>query len=104
MKNFFIMVEALDACIYPSTRVIIDCAEIFIEKSRNPDTQSLTWSSYKNQNTMQDNKITTCNTGKGFVQDKLPITKNAEPKFVTDKQLTTSNTQTKFVQDKQPMT
>ena len=50
-----------------------------------------------------NNKITTCNTGKGFVQDKLPITKNTELKFVTDKQLTTSNTQTKFVQDKQPM-
>ena len=67
-KNFSLWIEALDACIleigfrssksafqahmptvfrdqYPSTRVIIDCAETFIEKPRNPDTQSLTWSS-----------------------------------------------------------
>ena len=38
---------------YPATRVIIDCAEIFIKTQRNPDTQSMTWSSYKHHNTLK---------------------------------------------------
>ena len=37
----------------PDTRVIIDAAEIPIERPLNPDTQSLTWSSYKNRNTVK---------------------------------------------------
>ena len=37
--------------LYPSTRVIIDCAEIPIEVPSNPDAQRVTWSTYKNRNT-----------------------------------------------------
>ena len=39
--------------LYPDTRVIIDAAEIEIDRSRNPDTQSLTWSDYKSRNTIK---------------------------------------------------
>lgn len=91
-RIFSSWIEAIDACIseidlwpskaavqehmptvfreaYPSTRVIIDCAEIFIEKPRNPDTQSLTWSSYKHHNTIK------------FL---LAVTPNGVPCFVSD--------------------
>ncbi|WAR06440.1 hypothetical protein MAR_021809 [Mya arenaria] len=36
---------------YPTTRIIIDCTEIFIEVSSTMSTQSQTWSSYKHNNT-----------------------------------------------------
>lgn len=36
---------------FPNTRAIIDCTEIFIERPRNPTTQSKTYSSYKSHNT-----------------------------------------------------
>ena len=36
---------------YPSTRVIIDATEIFIEKPAQPELQQLTFSNYKNHNT-----------------------------------------------------
>ena len=36
---------------YPSTRVIIDATEIYIEKQNIPELQQLTFSSYKNHNT-----------------------------------------------------
>ena len=36
---------------YPSTRVIIDATEIYVEKPALPDLQQLTFSSYKNHNT-----------------------------------------------------
>ena len=36
---------------YPSTRVIIDATEIYIEKPNIPELQQLTFSSYKNHNT-----------------------------------------------------
>ena len=36
---------------YPSTRVIIDCSEIFIEKPSSLRSQSVTYSSYKHHNT-----------------------------------------------------
>ena len=54
---------------YPNTRVLIDWAEIFIEKPKNPDSQSLTWSSYKNHNTRK------------FL---LAVTPNSIPCFVSD--------------------
>ena len=39
--------------LYANRRVIIDTAEteIEIDRSSNPDTQSLTWSEYKSRNT-----------------------------------------------------
>lgn len=38
---------------YPNTSVIIDCAEFFIERPRNPSAQSTTYSSYKSHNTFK---------------------------------------------------
>ena len=37
--------------LYPSTRVIIDATEIFVEKPSVPELQQVTFSSYKNHNT-----------------------------------------------------
>lgn len=39
--------------LYPSTRCIIDATEIFIQKPQNPSAQQLTFSSYKNHNTLK---------------------------------------------------
>ena len=36
---------------YPSTRVVIDCTEIFIQKPTSPTAQRATWSEYKSHNT-----------------------------------------------------
>lgn len=38
---------------YPSTRCVVDCTEIMIEKPSDPDLQRATWSSYKNHNTFK---------------------------------------------------
>lgn len=38
---------------YPSTRVIIDCTEIFIQHPSSLTNQSLTYSNYKNHNTLK---------------------------------------------------
>ena len=38
---------------YPTTRVIIDATEFFIEKPSSLARQSATWSSYKNHNTFK---------------------------------------------------
>ena len=54
---------------YPSTRVIIDASEIFMEQPKNPDAQAATWSNYKNHNTLK------------FL---LGITPNGVPSFVLD--------------------
>ena len=54
---------------YATTRALIDCSEIFIEKPQNPDTQSQTWSSYKHHNTLK------------FL---LAVTPNGVPSFVSD--------------------
>ena len=37
---------------YPTTTLIIDATEIYIEKPNNPETQQLTFSSYKNTNNL----------------------------------------------------
>ena len=39
--------------LYPSTRCIIDATEIFIQMPSNPTAQQLTYSSYKNHNTLK---------------------------------------------------
>lgn len=38
---------------YPSTRVIVDCTEIPIQKPSNPAAQQAVWSSYKNRSTVK---------------------------------------------------
>ena len=38
---------------YPTTRVIIDTTEIFIEQPRVPELQQMTFSNYKNHNTFK---------------------------------------------------
>lgn len=54
---------------YATTRALIDCSELFIEKPHNPDTQSQSWSSYKHHNTLK------------FL---LAVTPNGVPSFVSD--------------------
>ena len=39
--------------LYPTTRCIIDATEIFIQMPLNPTAQQLTYSSYKNHNTLK---------------------------------------------------
>ena len=38
---------------YPTTTLIIDATEIYIEKPNNPEAQQVTFSSYKNSNTLK---------------------------------------------------
>jgi len=38
---------------FPTVGVIIDCAEIFIEKPTTPSAQRATWSNYKQHNTIK---------------------------------------------------
>ena len=38
---------------YPGTRVIIDCAEFFIEEPSSPSGQKATWSDYKHHSTFK---------------------------------------------------
>ena len=38
---------------FPSTRVIIDCTEFFIQKPSSPSAQKATWSDYKHHNTVK---------------------------------------------------
>ena len=38
---------------YPTTRVIIDATEVFVEQRRLPELQQMTFSSYKNHNTFK---------------------------------------------------
>ena len=38
---------------FPSTRIIIDCTEIFLQKPTSPSAQRATWSNYKQHNTMK---------------------------------------------------
>ena len=51
MVNFY-MPEGF-AKFYPSTRVIVDCTEIPIQKPTNPAVQQAVWSSYKNRSTVK---------------------------------------------------
>ena len=39
--------------LYPTTRVVLDATEIFVEKPSLPDIQQMTFSSYKNTNTFK---------------------------------------------------
>ena len=39
--------------LYPRTRCIIDATEVYIQMSLNPTSQQITFSSYKNHNTLK---------------------------------------------------
>ena len=39
--------------LYPTTRVILDATELYIEKPSLPDLQQMTFSNYKNNNTFK---------------------------------------------------
>ncbi|XP_065189641.1 uncharacterized protein LOC135820253 [Sycon ciliatum] len=50
--------------LYPTTRTIIDCTEFSIQIPSDPDTQRVTWSTYKNRNTF---KALVCITPSGAI-------------------------------------
>ena len=50
--------------LYPTTRTIIDCTEFPIQIPSDPDTQRVTWSTYKNRNTF---KALVCITPSGAI-------------------------------------
>ena len=66
---------------YPSTRVIIDATEIFIEQPSLPELQQLTFSSYKNHNTYKGLIGISPSGAVVFVSDLYPGS-------ISDKQLT----------------
>jgi len=39
--------------LYPTTRVVLDATEIYVEKPSLPDVQQMTFSNYKNSNTFK---------------------------------------------------
>ena len=55
--------------LYPSTRCIIDDTEIYIQMSSNPSAQQLTFSSYKNYNTLKSLIAITPSGSISFVSD-----------------------------------
>lgn len=66
---------------YPSTRVIIDATEIFIEQPSLPELQQLTFSNYKNHNTYKGLVGISPSGAVIFVSDLYPGS-------ISDKQLT----------------
>ena len=42
-----------DPFVLPQTKIIIDCTDVFVQKTTSPSTQRATWSSYKQHNTMK---------------------------------------------------
>ncbi|XP_064487003.1 uncharacterized protein LOC135399152 [Ornithodoros turicata] len=78
--------------LYPTTRVILDCTELFIETPSHFRTQSDTYSSYKNHNTAKGLIGIAPNGMITFVSDLAPgrlsdkaITRNSGPYSVLDK-------------------
>ena len=55
--------------LYPSTRCIIDATEIYIQMPSNPSAQQLTFSSYKNYNTLKSLIVITPSGSILFVLD-----------------------------------
>ena len=54
---------------YPTTRCIIDATEIFIEMPKNPTAQQLTYSNYKNHNTLKALVAITPSGAISFISD-----------------------------------
>ena len=55
--------------LYPTTRRIIDATEIFVQMPSNPTAQQLTYSSYKNHNTLKALVAITPSRAVCFVSD-----------------------------------
>lgn len=66
---------------YPSTRVIIDATEVFVEQPALPELQQLTFSSYKNHNTYKGLIGISASGAVTFVSDLYPGS-------ISDKELT----------------
>ena len=67
--------------LYPTTRVIIDATEIFVETPSLPELQQMTYSSYKNHDTYKG----LIGTSPGGV---LVFASKLFPESISDKQLT----------------
>ena len=65
---------------YPSTRVIIDATEIFIEQPKLPELQQMMFSNYKNDNTF-----------KGLVDGSVTFVSLLYPGCISDKELIKRN-------------
>ena len=52
---------------YPTTRCIVDATEIFIQTPSNPQAQQITYSSYKNHNTLKALVVVTPSGAISFV-------------------------------------
>ena len=70
-------------CKFPSTRIIIDCTEIFLQKPTSPSTQRATWSNYKQHNTMKA-LVGISPTGYFTFVSKL-WTGNVSDRYITEK-------------------
>ena len=70
-------------CKFPSTRIIIDCTEIFLQKPTSPSAQRATWSNYKQHNTMKA-LVGITPTGYFSFVSKL-WTGNVSDRYITDK-------------------
>ena len=67
--------------LYPSTRVIIDAIEVFIETPSLPELQQMTYSSYKNHNTYKS--LVEISPGGAVI-----FVSKLYPGSITDRQLT----------------
>ena len=54
---------------YPTTRCIVDATKIFIEMPTNPTAQQLTYSNYKNHNTLKALVAITPSGAISFISD-----------------------------------
>ena len=70
-------------CKFPSTRIIIDCTEIFLQKPTSPSAQRATWSNYKQHNTMKA-LVGISPTGYFTFVSKL-WTGNVSDRYITEK-------------------
>ena len=70
-------------CKFPSTRIIIDCTEIFLKKPTSPCAQRATWSNYKQHNTMKA-LVGISPTGYFTFVSKL-WTGNVSDRYITEK-------------------
>lgn len=70
-------------CKFPSTRIIIDCTEIFLQKPTSPSAQRATWSNYKQLNTTKA-LVGISPTGYFTFVSKL-WTGNVSDRYITEK-------------------
>ena len=70
-------------CKFPSTRIIIDCTEIFLQTPTSPSAQRATWSNFKQHNTMKA-LVGISPTGYFTFVSKL-WTGNVSDRYITEK-------------------